>query len=166
MLSEENKAKLCMTGLYKCKPERKYRSSIHWKDMYHCCNWTFRIEESDDGKIYMHDTYWSDNGGVIIEITDDNFDEFKFIFDFNKVKSHSGDNINDYDECDWWCVAIDSGGRYCGGKYFVKKEAEKNKDKVLARLEEEIRNAESNLENKIRDYDRVKSGELEVLHIK
>ena len=32
---------------------------------------------------------------------------------------HSGENIYEYDESDWWHVAIDSGGMYCGGKYFV-----------------------------------------------
>lgn len=149
-----------MTGLYKCQPNRKYRGQIYWDNMFHCCNWTFQINECSDDKIYMHDTYWSSCGnGVVIELTDDNFKEFELIFDFNEVKPHSGNNISDYDKCDWWHVAIDSGGMSCGGRYFVKKNATKNKENVLRRLKYEIESLEHSLEYKKQIYEDVKTGE-------
>jgi len=86
----------------------------------------------------MYDTYWSDNTALHIELTDKNINEFQLLFDFNDVKSHNGKNIYDYDENDWFHIAIDSGGLYCGGKYFVKNTAIPNKDKVLKRLFEEM----------------------------
>lgn len=47
MLSKENEAKLVMSGLYRCEPNKKYRSSLHWEDMYHCFNWTFRVKKNE-----------------------------------------------------------------------------------------------------------------------
>ena len=99
----------------------------------------------------MVDTYFNDKS---IELTDDNFDEFDFLFDFNEVERHSGENIYEYDESDWWHVAIDSGGMYCGGKYFVKKGAIKSKEKVLKRIANEINRLERELERKREDYKR------------
>ena len=34
----------------------------------------------------MYDTYWSDDSALHIEITDENIDEFEFVFDFNDVE--------------------------------------------------------------------------------
>lgn len=154
---------LCMTGLYKCQPNRKYRGQLYWDNMFHCCNWTFTINEYSNGKIYMRDTYWSSGSdGVVIELTDDNFKEFELIFDFNDVKSHSGNNIRDYEECDWWHVAVDSGGMSCGGKYFVKKDALKNKENVLRRLEYEIESLERSLQYKKQNYENVKAGVIKL----
>ena len=158
MLSKENQEKLCITGLYGHDPDRRYRGSLYWDRMYHCFNWTFRVRRHEE-KFYMVDTYFNDQ---YIELTDDNFKEFELIFDYNEVKSHSGQNIDDYNECDYWNVAVDSGGIYCGGKYFVKKDAKKNKDKVLERLQYEIERAKSNLESKERNYQMVLSGERDI----
>lgn len=151
-----------MTGLYKCKPDRKYRGSLHWDNMYHCCNWTFKPYEIKEGKIIMKDTYWSGGDGVRIELTNENFEEFELLFDFNDVKPHSGTNISDYDSADYWHVAIDSGGMYCGGKYFIKNNAVKNKDKVLERLIDEINLLENRLAWKKSEYEQVKSGETDL----
>lgn len=118
MLSESNRIKLCMSGIYTHEPETKYRGSLYSDNLYHCCNWTFTVQQWNDGRIFMTDTYWSDGSSLKIELTDDNIDEFTLLFDCNDVTSHSGHNIYDYDESNWWHVAIDSGGMYCGGKYF------------------------------------------------
>ena len=155
MLSKENQEKICITGLYKHDPDRRYRGSLHWDNMYHCFNWTFKVRKEEDN-YWMVDTYFNDK---YIELTDSNFNEFKFIFDFNDVKPHSGQNIDDYEECDYWHVAIDSGGMYCGGKYFVKKDARKNKEKVLERLQYEIDRAKSDLDYAERKYQEVLNGE-------
>ena len=160
MLSKKNVDKIVKTGLYKHKPDTRYRDSIHWNDMYHCFNWTFRVHhrESDD-TWYMVDTYFNDK---YIELTDENFNGFEFLFDFNEVDKHSGNNIYEYDEDDWWHVAVDSGGMYCGGKYFVRKGAIKNKEKVLARIQQEIDGLKWSLENKIRDYEKVQNDEVNI----
>ncbi len=158
MLSKENVEKIVKTGLYKHEPDRRYRSSLHWDNMYHCFNWTFKVShrESDD-TWYMVDTYFGDK---YIELTDENFDEFEFLFDFNEVEKHTGKNIWEYDENDYWHVAVDSGGMYCGGKYFVKKGAIKSKEKVLERIEGEIRSLERQIESKKADYARVQNDEV------
>jgi len=158
MLSKENAEKLIKTGLYTHEPDKRYRPSLFWDNLYHCFNWTFKVShrESDD-TWYMVDTYFGDK---YIELTDENFDEFEFLFDFNEVDKHSGKNIWEYDENDYWHVAIDSGGMYCGGKYFVKKGATKSKEKVLERIEGEIRSLERQLKNKKADYERVLNDEV------
>jgi hypothetical protein len=163
MLSKENKNKLVHTGLYRCEPNKKYRSQLYWNDMYHCFNWTFIVHhcESDD-TWYMVDTYFNDK---YIELTDENFDEFEFLFDFNEVEKHSGKNIYDYDENDWWHVATDSGGMYCGGKFYLKRNALPKKEKILNRLKEEIDYAERNLEYMKNKYQRVMNGEIDLKYV-
>lgn len=163
MLSEENVKKLVISGLYKHEPDKRYRGSLYWDDMYHCFNWTFRVrhnESTDDW--YMVDTYFDEKS---IELTDENFDEFEFVFDFNEVQKHSGKNIYEYDENDWWHVAIDSGGMSCGGKYFVRKGATKIKNKVLNRIKEEISSLEINLEYQKNLYQRVLNDECNLDYV-
>lgn len=158
MLSKENVDKLVISGLYRHDPDKKYRPALYWDQMYHCFNWTFKVRHRESNDTwYMVDTYFGDK---YIELTDENFDEFEFLFDFNEVEKHSGKNIWEYDENDYWHVAIDSGGMYCGGKYFVKKGATKSKEKVLERIEGEIRSLERQLENKKADYERVLNDEV------
>lgn len=51
---------------------------------------------------------------------------------------------------------------YCGGKYFVKKGATKSKEKVLERIEGEIRSLERQIESKKADYQRVQNDEVNI----
>ena len=88
-----------------------------------------------------------------------------FLFDFNEVHEHSGNNIWEYNEDEYWHVAIDSRGWYLGGKYFVKNNAVKNKEKVLQRIKEEIYNLERQLESKKTDYERVQNDEVNLDYI-
>lgn len=163
MLSEENVKKLVISGLYKHEPDKRYRGSLYWDDMYHCFNWTFRVRHNENtDNWYMVDTYFDEKS---IELTDENFDEFEFVFDFNEVQKHSGKNIYEYDENDWWHVAIDSGGTSCGGKYFVRKGATKIKDKVLNRIKEEISSLERNLEYQKNLYQRVLNDECNLDYV-
>lgn len=160
MLSKENVEKIVKTGLYKHEPDKKYRSSLYWDDMYHYFNWTFKVKHNERNDTwYMVDTYFNDK---YIELTDENFDEFEFLFDFNEVEKHTGKNIWEYDENAYWHVAVDSGGMYCGGKYFVKKGATKSKEKVLERIEGEIRSLERQIESKKADYQRVQNDEVNI----
>lgn len=162
MLSKSNVEKLVMTGLYKHEPDRRYRGSLYWDNMYHCFNWTFKVRHNENDKWYMVDTYFGDK---YIELTDENFYEFEFLFDFEKVEKHSGENIYEYDESDWWHVAIDSGGMYCGGKYFVRKDAVKNKEKVLKRIEEEIQSLENKIDYNKELYERVLKDEVNLKYV-
>ena len=164
-LSQENIDKLCMTGLYTMEPNKKYRGSLFWDDMYHCCNWYFKIHKWSDGRYFMRDTYWSDDSALLIELTDENINEFEFVFDFNEVKSVSDRNIYDYDECDRFHVALDSGGMYCGGKWFIRKNATKNREIVLERLQEDIKGKQNALDYAKRNYEMVLNGERNLEYV-
>ena len=59
-------------------------------------------------------------------------------------------------------LAVDSDGMYCGGKYFVRKGATKNKEKVLARIQQEIDSLKWSLEKKIMDYEKVQNDEVNI----
>ena len=153
MLSQENRDKLILSGLYKTEPNKKLKSWYDSSSPFHCFNWTFKVQYNERlDKYSMVDTYFNDK---YIEITDDNIELFELIFNFNDVKSHNGTHIWDYDEEDRWNVAIDSGGIYCGGKYFIKKGAVKNKEKVLNRLSDDVRYAKDKLERLQKDYEDV-----------
>jgi hypothetical protein len=165
MLSKENIDRLNMKALYKHEPEVRYRGTLYSDNLYHCCNWYFKIHKWSDGRYFMYDTYWSDDSALHIEITDENIDEFEFVFDFNDVEKHSGTNIYDYDECDRYHVALNSGGMYYGGSYFVKKSANKNREKVLNRLMDEVKSAEHKLEYAKSKYNRALSGECDLKYV-
>ena len=149
MLSQENRDKLILTGLYEAEPNKKIHS--WYSEPYWCFNWTFKVQYNENkDKYYMVDTYYGDK---YFELIDEYFELFTLIFDFNYVEKHNGNNIWDYDEDDIYHVAIDSGGMYCGGKYFIKKGATKNKEKVLRRLKEEIDSAKDRVKDLERNYD-------------
>ena len=156
-LSKENVEKICMTGLYKHEPDVKYRGELFANQLYHCFNWTFTVYHNEkEDRWFMIDTYF---GNKSIELTNKNFDEFEFIFDRNEVELHSGNNIKDYNECDYWRIAVDSGG-WKFAKWFLRIGATKNEDKVLQRLAAEIDNMEQSLWSKKQHYEMVRSGNI------
>lgn len=161
MLSQENRDKLILTGLYETKPNKKIKG---WYDNpYWCFNWTFRVQcNEDQDKYYMVDTYFNDK---YFELTDEYFDLFTLIFDFNDVEKHNGNNIWDYDEDDRYHVAIDSNGRCYGGKYFIKKGATKNKEKVLRRLKEEIDSTKDRAKGLERNYDDALNDRIDLKYV-
>lgn len=140
MLSKENIDKLCMTGLYKCEPVLEWISIYKRNTPYWCKNWTFIVNYSD-GKYFMIDTYFND---FIIELNDENFDKFEFVFDRNEVCEYNLNNFYDYDRKDRWKIPVDSGG-ISYPKCFIRKGAYPNKKNVIERIENEI----SSLENKL-----------------
>ena len=137
-LSEENISKLHMTGIYHCDPVLSWIESWRRDDPYHCINWNFKVYRYSDGTYYMMDTYWSGGDGLSVKLTDENFDKFEFLFDMDDVKKVSKTDFYDYDEEDRWHLALDSGGYQFSRYYFVKKNAKKNVDKQLERLNEEL----------------------------
>jgi hypothetical protein len=139
MLSQSNIDKLVLTGLYGHEvPERKGALD----DPRWCRNWTFTVHVRDNSTACMVDTYF---GNRSIELTDENFDEFTFLFDFAKVTKTSREIWQEYDESKKFWAPTDSGGMYCGGSYFILKGAKPSR--VLKReiLLEEIRSAEVHL---------------------
>ena len=162
LLSKENQAKLCLSGLYRHQPEQRYRGKLYADNLYWCCNWTFNVYH-DKNKFWMQDTYWSNSDGLSIVLTDENISEFELIFDFNDVEEYRGRHVTDYYKGDIWHVAIDSGGMTCGGKYYIRKGAEPNKEYVLARVKDEVEYTKRELERKQDLYNRILSGELREL---
>ena len=139
MLSAKNKAKININGLYSHKPDCKMRDCLFWNNLYHCMNWTFFVKESKNGDLFMQDTYWGATGSDHrYKVTDENIDEWEFIFDRTKVRKVSSYEAEVYDKEDKFHVAIDSGGMYCGGKWFVKEDAKPSKQKQIERLQDEI----------------------------
>ena len=79
-LSEENKNKLLLDyGVY------KYVNSDGKKLDYWCQNWIFIPKQYGD-KIYMVDTFYFDLSSSSFELTNNNFNQFEFIFDKREVR--------------------------------------------------------------------------------
>lgn len=155
-LSQENIDKLCMTGIYKCEPVLSWIESWRRDNPYHCINWTFKIYNYPEyNKIYMRDTYWSGGSGLSVELTDDNFDKFEFIFDMNEVHKVNPPDFYDYNEEDRWHVALDSGGYQYSRHYYVRKGAKKNKKVLLERLNLELNSLKRQVEWKEEEIAKV-----------
>jgi hypothetical protein len=146
MLSKNNAEKISLTGLYKKSPESKYRSKFHENNLYHCCNWTFTIFE-ENGLFFAKDTYWSSGDNLVIEIMDDNINEFQLIFELDKVKKIKKEECRVYDK--YYVVAIDSGG-WNYPKYFTDKEADKSEHLILMEINEEIEETKDHLSSLIK----------------
>lgn len=156
-LSKKNIEKLCMSGIYSCMPVLSWIPSYKRDTPYHCINWTFKVMESK-GKYYMNDTYWSGYDGLRVELTDDNFDNFEFLFDLNEVSKVSPPDFYDYDEADRWHVALDSGGYKYNKYYYVRKGAKKNKTILLERLNRELESLKREVEWKKEEIRKVEEG--------
>ena len=86
----------------------------------------------------MYDTYWSTGDEYPIELTDENFDKFEYLFDLDDVRYiNSYENWLEYPDEDKWRVALDSGGiRY--PKYVVRRGTKKVKERVVERMQRNI----------------------------
>lgn len=156
-LSKENLEKINFNGLYKHEPDKRY--SKH-EDLYWCQNWTFRPQKYKY-KVYMRDTYWGDDG-LNIEVTDNNINEFELLFDFTDVKQIDVNNIEEYGEenKDWFIVAVDSGG-ISYPKQFIRKNAQRNKQKVINRKKKEINELERKIDDIKRFIEMLENGEIQ-----
>ena len=149
MLSEENRAKIVNTGLYRAEPDRKLQS---WCDNpYWCKNWTFVVRASNN-ELYMVDTYFKDN---YILLTDDNFDKFSLIFDFNDVCQENCPE--EYNENDVYYVSTDSGGMTMV-KTYRKKHAKRPVERMVKLMEYEIGSLENQLKSAKKELEMYKDG--------
>lgn len=59
---------------------------------YHCKNWVFKlVKDETNDKYYMQDTYWNYDSETI-EVTSDNINFFKSLFDMREVVEMSLDD--------------------------------------------------------------------------
>lgn len=153
-LSKENYDKLNTNFLYKKEPTINNNFSVGTTPgTYHCKNWTFRVSKYEDGKAYMNDTYFNDSNSY--EVTDENINDFEFIFDFNEVKRINDYEYDEYNEHDLYRVATNSGGYSCGKLYWVNKDAPKSKRLLIEKKEQEIRSLKNKLEWAENDLERL-----------
>lgn len=157
MLSEENRRKIKMTGIYRHEPDANLRGTLYSTTLYHCCNWTFRPRETDSG-IDMVDTFWS-SGPFKIELTDDNIDEFDFVVDENDISLYTDafSRLGEYSPDDIYRLALDSRG--VPGRLYIRKGATKLRNKVIARVKEEIEKCERDLQCKKDELQRLLSSD-------
>lgn len=160
-LSKENYNKIIPSGLYKYKYPTANIDTMHISPydnayLYHCRNWTFRPYMYDDG-ITMIDTYWS-SGENYIQLTDDNFDNFVLIFDFNDVIKASYRDYDLYDSKDLYTnIPVDSGGLQYS-KCFIRKDAKPSKEVYERYLKGKIESLTNDLESKKQELESLNQG--------
>lgn len=161
MLSQENIDKLNMNGLYHCDPVLSWLPSYKRDNPFWCKNWTFTPKKSRSGKYFMYDTYWVTGDNYPVELTDENFDRFEFMFDLGDIRFvNSYEDWLEYPDEDKWRVALDSGGiRYA--KYVVRRGAKKIKERVVERMKRDINYLKQDLAHKERLLEGVISGEID-----
>ena len=126
-----------MNGIYRCNPVLGWLPSYKRDDPYWCRNWTFKVRQYD-GKYYMYDTYWSTGDDYPVELTNENFDKFEYLFDLNEIQYvNSYENWLEYPEEDRWRIPLDSGGTNYA-KYVVRRDVKKVKERVIERLKRDI----------------------------
>jgi len=155
-LSKENYDKLNTNYLYKQDPTINRSLYIGRTPItYHCKNWTFIVSKYDDGIAYMRDTYFKDSSHSY-EVTDENINEFEFVFDFREVIKIHDSHVNEFEKEDLYFVATDSGGYSCGGCNWVKKNAKESKHLLIKKKEREIESLKNKLEWAENDLIRLK----------
>lgn len=148
MISEENRKKINPRGLYK---HEVVNSWVYGSDKYWCRNWTFYPHFFDDGRVYMYDTYFDDWDSAK-EVTDENFNEWEFVFDRDKVSRISYEQSLEYDEKDLYRnIANNSGGYTCYSNIWVNKDAKKNIDKQIEQAQYKLNSAKKEVEWRERD---------------
>jgi len=144
-------------GLYKMKAPSWEECKN--RDPYWCQNWTFRPVKNSNGEWYMHDTYYNSWGYHNIKVTEENVNDFKFVFDFREVKQIPDGTENEYNESDLYMVATNSGGYSCGNLHWVKKDAKRSIDKLIAKQKRKVKYLESDLKYESEQLKKMESGE-------
>lgn len=129
-LSKANYDTLNENYLYQREPIKK---GDYW-----CKNWTFKVRKLEDGRAFMLDTYFYSWDSHKIQVTDKNIEDFQVVFDFRDVKRIRDSEYDEYDDKDVFRVATGSGGWTCGNLYWVKKDAQKSKQLLIAKKKAEI----------------------------
>ena len=142
-LSKENRERLILTGLYILKD----RPTDTW-----CKNYTFTLYLHGED-IYLIDTYYSDMS-TLKRLTDDNFNQFKLVMDYDKVEQTSLETWEQYLPEKRFNYAVDSGG-WAYSKYFVLKDAKPSRELVQKTILNEIKKLEFSLE-----YNKKKLSEI------
>lgn len=165
MLSQNNVEKLCMTGLYGCNPVPSWLPSYKRDTPYWCRNWTFKIHKHGDD-YYMCDTYWSTGDEYPVKLTDDNFDKFTLLFDFNDVEEFHGEYRKwvEYSSADRFRAAVNSGG-VNNPKYYIRKDARPRKDAVMERLKYDINTLEHKLKCMYETLGRVENDSIDLRYV-
>lgn len=159
MLSKENREKINPRGLYKHKVVSSW---VYGSDKYWCRNWTFYPHFFDDGRVFMYDSYFDDWDSAK-EVTDDNFEEWEFVFDRDKVSRIRYEQSLEYDEKDLYRnIANNSGGYSCYSNTWVNKGAKKNIDKQIEQAEYRLNSALNEVEWRKRDLERLKQQKAEL----
>lgn len=131
------KNKLNENYLYEASPE-----DFGVKHMpYHCKNWIFKlIKDETTDKYYMIDTYWNYDPETI-EVTSDNINFFKPLFDMREVIKMNLDDDEKfmYDDEDLFYV-LDQNQFNHRFSLYRKKEAKKNIYKEIETKEQILRN--------------------------
>jgi len=134
-----------MNGLYQIKDPWAYTcdKDKSYQMMYWARNWTFTPKKLDDGTIIMIDTYFHNKE---ITVTPENEHFFEFVFDFDDVNICQEHTYEEYDDCDRFIAATDSGGWYGKNTHWIKKGAVPSKKKMTDIVEDNIKRLESELE--------------------
>lgn len=159
MLSQENIDKLHMNGIYRCDPVLSWLPSYKRDTPYWCRNWTFRVRKYN-GKYIMSDTYWSTGDDHPIELTDENFSMFEYLFDLDDIRYiNSWKDWIEYPEEDRWEVPLNSGG-INNPKYVVRRGVKKVKKLVVDRMRQDIEDLKANLAHKERILEGIIDGSI------
>lgn len=154
-LSKENISKLDLNGLYKCNPVLEWLPSWKRDNPYWCRNWTFSVHKHDDD-YYMYDTYWENYDDYPVRLTDENFDMFELVFDFDDVEEFKGGYLKwmTYADKDRFRVSVDSGGMN-HPKCFIRKNVMPQKNLVISRIQYEIADIQRKLDCKKEELEDV-----------
>lgn len=145
MLSKDNIDKLIKTGLYEKEGEQG-----------HCRNGTYTWHEYQ-GKYYMLDTYWTSDR-YSIELTDENFEQFKMIMDFDKVDPIDHVFFYNYAEDKRFQVGVDSGG-WTYAKCFILKGTKPSREIKRLQLVDSIESAKRKIEYETRELETLDNSE-------
>lgn len=160
MLSQENINKLHMNGIYRCEPVLEWLPSYKRDNPYWCKNWTFKVREYK-GHYAMYDTYWSTGDEHPVELTDENFDKFEFLFNLDDIRIiNSYEDWLEYPEKYRWRVALDSWG-ISHAKYVVRKGTKKIKERVIDRMQHDIDYLKQDLAHKERLLEGIINGDID-----
>lgn len=153
-LSKENYSRLNENFLYQKEPTV---TTATWSAShpYHCKNWTFKVYKLQDGRAFMLDTYFDSWDSHKIQVTDENIDDFKIVFDFRDVKRIRDSEYDEYNDEDLYRVATNSGGWTCGNLYWVHKETQKSKQLLIDKKKNEIQYLKHKLERTKNDLERL-----------
>jgi len=139
--------------VFKFRYNDAYSNGRSNTDLYWCFDGQLIVKKLSDGSLYLQDTYWhgSDNRTFTLEEANKR-GTLTFVCNLDEVEKINEDDMHLYEESEVFNISTQHG---CHKRFVKKVGANKSHNKMLARAQHLLREAENDIDSAGRRMNRI-----------